>query len=593
MNLTIPRNKLHPQPQEIAVPHHLLMMIGENGCGKSAILEQVFQEYLENPEIRVICFTSGMNESYSPIFNAFVRESKRYWIDADNQDIDAAFNSFYFHGGWSKLLVFFATALKKHGRVRAYLQQRGYCDISEDGLEDDTSSMIQFTFRIDSYYIRTIQGALQNESENPEYKSIRKTIFHRLLANLAEHVIRYDFDFEKSQRRRNVWLAAKDIFNVFNSAKENEIFTFLSLATKNNRFIDLWRTELNLKALKMNDLSDGEFQLLTVYAILDLFDSENTIFLLDEIDSHLHYQNIQKLWTSLQNIQGRLLTTTHSADSIITNKPEVIRVVENGKIEINTTPLEIFKRLESLSDNDAYPFRMMGKLPYIALIDGKFDWVVFSHLAIKVFGDDATAVLDQITPIPCSSNYTNTGCMFGKQKIEWVKKLFERNQNGISTRHIFLICDKDELNSNDILNDGRVNRTHRDMMATTINDQAQCRLVSLLSWKRREIENYFLCESLLACHGLLDQIRNSVPPIHHASLSTGDNAGLAELDAKAILQPLYLKDDYANLATHEEGIDYNKVKALIDEIPAQEISDDIKTMFNYLRSKIQSHNTNP
>lgn len=593
MNLRIPSNKLHPQPQEIAVPEHLLMMIGENGCGKSAILEQVFQEYLENPDIKVICFSSGMNESYSPVFNEFVRRSRRYMIDSESHDIDAAFNSFYFHSGWSKLLIFFATALKKGGRVRTYLRDRGYCDISNDGLDDDTSTILQLTFRIDSHYIRTIQAALENEAENPEYSSIRKTIFHRLLTNLAEHSIRYDYDFEKSQRRRNVWLVARDIFNVFNSARENEIFTFLSLAAKNNRFIDLWRSELLLKNLKINDLSDGEFQLLTVYAILDLFDSENTIFLLDEIDSHLHYQNIQKLWTSLQKIKGRLLTTTHSADSIISNQPEVIRVVERGKIEVNTTPLEIFKRLESLSENDTYPYKMMAKVPYIALVENKFDWFVFSELVIKVEGNAATEILNQITPIPCSSNYDGAGCTFGGQKITWVKKFFERNPAGVSTRHVFLLCDKDELHQNEVGNDCRVRNPHQSKMINEIGNQNHSRIISLLSWKRREIENYLLCESLLTCYGLLDTIKAMVPANNHLNLSTGANEGIAELDVKAILKQLYLKDGYADLGTHEEGVDYNKVKALIDAIPAQEISDDITRMFNYLRSKIQPNNPNP
>jgi hypothetical protein len=51
----------------------------------------------------------------------------------------------------------------------------------------------------------------------------------------------------------------------------------------------------NVEELEFEQLSDGEYQLLSIYALIDLFDSENTIFLFDEIDSHLHFNNINKL----------------------------------------------------------------------------------------------------------------------------------------------------------------------------------------------------------------------------------------------------------------------------------------------------------
>lgn len=586
MEIKIPSNKLYPHPQKIEIPQQLLMMIGGNGCGKSAILEKVFQEYLEDPEKQVICFTSGLNESYSPVFNAFMRKSRRYLINAENQDIDAAFNSFYFHGGWSKVLVFFATALKRNGRVRQYLLEHGYCNVSNDGFEDDTSSSLQFTFRIDNWYIKTIQDAVEREAREPEFKSIRRTVFHRLLINLAEHYISREFDFEKSQRRRNTWLSAKDVVNVFNAAKENEIFTFLSLATKDARFINLWTCEMHLKGVKMNDLSDGEFQLLTVYAMLDMFDSPSTIFLFDEIDSHLHYQNVQKLWENLRGVRGKVLTTTHSADSIIANQSETIKLVENGKIEVQTTPIEIFKRLENLSENDTYSYRMIAKSPFIALVENKFDWFVFMMLAEKLIGEEAFAILNQVTPIPCSSNYDKTAQVFGKQKIDWVKKFFERNPGGVQTRHIFLICDKDEMRTNEIAENCMVQNPHRSRMEQEIGDQNKSRRTSLLSWKRREIENYLLSETLLARYEKLDDLKGMIAPRYHSNLSTGNNEGLTELDVKPLLKSLYLKDGYNELGTHEEGVDYQKLQNIIAEIPATEISEDIRSMFNFLRSKI-------
>lgn len=589
MELQISSNKLYPNPQQISIPQSLLMMIGENGCGKSAILEKVFQEYIEDPEKQVICFTSGLNESYSPIFNAFIRKSRRYLIDPENQDIDAAFRSFYFHSGWSKVLIFFATALKREGRVRQYFKERGYCNVSNDGLNDDISSALNFTFRIDTWYIRTIQAAVEKEANEPEFRSIRKTVFHRLLSYLAEKYINPDFDFEKSQRRRHVWLAAKDVATVLNGAKENEIFTFLSLATKDSRFINLWACELNLKGLKINDLSDGEYQILTVYAILDLFDSQNTIFLFDEIDSHLHYQNVQKLWESLQTIQGRIITTTHSADSIISNQPETIKLVERGKIEAATTPVEIFKRLECLSENDTYSFKMMARLPYIALVENVFDWFVFKNLCeIKVGKEETERVLSQVCAIPRSSNYDRTAQVFGKAKIDWCKKFFERNSNQVATRHIFLICDKDNLNPGEVGPDCRVHKPHGQRVIDEIGNQNNSNKVSLLSWKRREIENYFLSKTLLTKLGKLKDVHRMVASIHRSSLSNGNNEGLTDLDVKSFFQQFYLKEGYTAPDPEENGVDYQKLQNVISKIPAIEISKDIENMFVYLKNKIDN-----
>ena len=594
VRLPISPNKLCQEVQVIESSQNLLMMIGENGCGKSAILEKTFEEYLDNPEKQVVCFTSGMNESYSPIFNQFIRKNRRFLIESENEDINAAFNSFYFHGGWAKALIFFATALKRDGRVRQFLLEKRYCNVSGDGLNDDVSTTLNLSIRIDKWYIQTIQYALKREEDAPEFRSIRRTVFHRLFSNLAEQFIHREYDFERPQRRKWITLKANQIFDLFSSAKEKEIFTFLSLATKDNRFINQSNWELNLKGRKVQDLSDGEFQLLTVNAMLDLFDSPDTIFLFDEIDSHLHYQNVKKLWQNLRGVQGMVLTTTHSADSIVCNSPEVIKLVNQGKIEENTTPVEIFKRLEALSENDTYSYQMMAKLPFIALVENKFDWFVFREVCKIKVGVDEAAVLDKVSAIPCSSGHNTKDERFGMAKIRWAKKLFEICPESKTNCHVFMICDKDNYPiSNISRNAGNFEvtaRTDKDYLIEELGPQNTHRAI-LLSWKRREIENYLLSETMLSQNGKINDVKNLIAPMYQESLKNGSNVGLAEIDVKSILKNLYLKDGYTDLGTHEEGVDYEKLKNVIAQIPAREISDDISAMFNFLRSKIQPQNT--
>ncbi len=59
MELTLQPNKLHQAEQVVSVNNNILTLIGENGCGKSAILESVFEQYLENNDVNLICFSSG------------------------------------------------------------------------------------------------------------------------------------------------------------------------------------------------------------------------------------------------------------------------------------------------------------------------------------------------------------------------------------------------------------------------------------------------------------------------------------------------------------------------------------------------------
>ena len=46
MELEIPRNKIYNHPQTLTLDSSVMTFVGENGCGKSAILESIFKKYL-------------------------------------------------------------------------------------------------------------------------------------------------------------------------------------------------------------------------------------------------------------------------------------------------------------------------------------------------------------------------------------------------------------------------------------------------------------------------------------------------------------------------------------------------------------------
>ncbi|MBC8644678.1 hypothetical protein H9W95_13370 [Flavobacterium lindanitolerans] len=101
----------------------------------------------------------------------------------------------------------------------------------------------------------------------------------------------------------------------------------------------------------------------------------------------------------------------------------------------------------------------------------------------------------------------------------------------------------------------------------------------LLSWKRREIENYLLSPTLFDVKNCNDAVNALYNLPNYA---TGDNldniTDFRNGDFKTILRPMYNLD---GIGFNEEMLD-----EMISHIQADEISNDIETIYNYLRDTI-------
>src|SRR5690606_32079692 len=111
----------------------------------------------------------------------------------------------------------------------------------------------------------------------------------------------------------------------------------LSSGGSKSNFIDLNKTRMNLvknsnELLDLSDLSDGEFQILINASIVDLFDSEESIFLLDEIDAHLHPGVVSKVWKTFSDLQGYALSSSHNVVSISNSDYRKIFFLKNGDL---------------------------------------------------------------------------------------------------------------------------------------------------------------------------------------------------------------------------------------------------------------------
>lgn len=593
MEISIAKNKIYQSPQSFTIDKNVLTFVGENGCGKSAILESIFSKYLDNTEeqTRLITFSSGNNESFSSIFKQSIYKRKRFVVNNfdDEEKLENAINAFYFDKSWVRLLIFFSLALKREGKAIEYLKSKGFIDTDTDGV--DVSTHIGFSFRVRKYYGEKIVNAIKLEAEDYEQKSIRNTFFHEYLTKLTEKIHPHNHDFEEEGSRivkAWKWFEAKDAAIVLGTDTD-KTFSFLAWASLHDQFI--FRDECSLyfkDGIELNQLSDGEHQLLAIYSLIDLFDSENSLYLLDEVDSHLYYENIKKLWDVFGTISGKIITTTHSADSIILNEFSNIKLVEKGKIENDTVANNLLNRLEALSAGTDYKLSIAGKVKYLALVEDFSDWFIFIELCKKKIPNFDSGFQKQIHYIKCNSGFYNNGQIFGDSKIKWVNTFNQYSSQSI-TKSIFLLCDRDNLPIQDVQNSGwvisssNIKRQNRIQLRGSGNN----RFAYLMSWKRREIENYLLSHTMLTKHNKLNEINNMLAVNYQLQQgNSNDNDAVRNLDVKTMLQSLYLKDGLTHIPTDESGVDYNKLSTIIAEIPNNEISEDIENVYNFIAGKI-------
>lgn len=609
MTIEIPAYKYVQDNQTLDLStNKICTLIGENGSGKSTLLESIFSNYIDkenelrendeiqniNQSLRCIVFSSGQNELFSEIFNNYDKNARRY-----NREDEQTIRSFYFDYWWSRLLIFFATSLKKDGLVRTYLREKNYIDELN---EKDNSSYISFGFRVRKPLTDRIINE-HNREEKGEYidNSLIRSLYIRYLEKIIKKTIDSEYSFrEKETIKRivsqGIKLKANEVKDVL-GVEVDEIFTFIARASSS------WLSNFNLEDigfyfkndLELAQLSDGEYQLLSIYAIIDLFDNDNTMFLFDEIDSHLHFSNISKLWNILKTISGKVITTTHISESILNNDFNSISYIEKGKIVNDLVPKKVLEKISNVVNQEKFIYQICSKLENIVLIDDESDWEIFKELAKIKIGEDAVTLLKDIVAIKETSSYNSDFQLFGNEKMEFTKNIKAYSvANTINLKNIFMICDLDEYQITNINQNHQCVTTQKlkpyiDEIQKFNHNQTKA---YLLSWKRREILHYMISYSMLKEYNKLEELKNIANYIVSDEYINNnfDNDNNIKITSKANVK--FIK----KLMSKENGdvdadnwTDYDKLKQIIGKIPANEISEDIVKMYEFIKSKVESN----
>ncbi len=585
MIVEIPSYKYIDESQKIDLSTiRISTLIGENGSGKSTLLESIFKNYTG----KIISFSSGQNELFTNIYNDIKRNTFKKFqsINTDSEEI----KKYHFDYDYSRVLIFIALSLK-NGIVRKYLIENQYINSSL------SNTSLNIEFELPEYYLTAYNDARKKEEKEPEHNSIIKTYIHKYIERIIEKKIHSEYDFDKVIKKNNLTLTSDDLLSIFDEKDSWKIFTFISLT--NNSAIPIFNYR-NSKLLIKNDLefqqlSDGEYQLLSIYALIDLFDEVDTVFLLDEVDSHLHFNNISKLWNILKTISGKVITTTHISESILNNNFNSITYIEKGKIVNDLVPKKVLEKISNVVNQEKFIYQICSKLENIVLIDDESDWEIFKELAKIKIGEEAITLLKDIVAIKETSSYNSDFQLFGNEKIEFTKNIKAYSlANTINLKNIFMICDLDEyavsnigLNHQCIVTD-KLRPSINEIQKFNNNETSSY----LLSWKRREILHYMISCSMLKEYNKIKELKKIANYITekkfiNKNFDDDNNIKTAPKSKVKFIKQLMCKEN--GDADADNWTDYDKLKQIISKIPVNEISEDIVKMYEFIKSKVESN----
>lgn len=590
LTLSLAPNALYEERQVLNI-NKVATLIGENGSGKSSILHSIFKGQIEEPggSFQLICATSGQNENFSSYFE------KRLTSLRSRKDInDIDFSCLFFTQEDVRFLAFLAYTFKKNGLVFNFVN-------NHNSLRNNVSVKLKLKISVPAAYLKNVQQDQISEAKNYDHPSIRKRPFNQRLDTFLENIetlpeLETLLENGNGLKPTEVEITSEQFFDAFDGSREDAT-KFLIEGSYNKYFFLSSEMQLFLtNEIEFSLLSDGEYQFLFIASLIDLFDHDSSLFMFDEVDSHLHYKNVELLWTILSKTKGKVLTTTHLVDSIAENDYDSLFLVEKGQIKNEQKSQKLLERLKILSKSKVVELEIASKLDNICLIDYYNDWKIFELLVKKKELD--WNPLSFINPIAKSSGYSAAGDKFGASKIKWINELRDMKdylrackaevhgkESALHHQKItnaFLICDRDELPEANIDAGSGVKVTGIDYpeklnLGLPCPEKVNC---YLLAWKRREIKNYLLSYTALTQHNVLNQINNDdiAASNHLKPNSAADNDDIRRLNAKNVIDPL--------INTDGVGLDIEKLQAYIDLIPADEISEDITNMYNFITGKL-------
>ena len=321
-----------------------------DGTTLSTNLEEIHASYFPD---NVLIYYSGQNLNISGLLDKYESNYRR---NIDKAEVD---DSRVFIGigvEYKQLLLSIITFLPLDNQARRFVYEKL-------GLHDEQLSVVFKLKRPRKTYAKDVVieefdprthfwglKALPREFIDRLIKCIRGEFKHRDIYNNV--ALRYDLRIDIALFREEfVDLDAASLFNMFDNLKTLEMLDEIQANL----------TLLDGSKVNLNYFSDGQFQSVYIYSLVEIFKSKNSITLLDEPDSFLHPEWQFCFLSQMNSISksaastNQILMTSHSAATLMTSVTSSLNCIQktnNGNSEIVTLPKsEIIK---SLSGNKIF-----------------------------------------------------------------------------------------------------------------------------------------------------------------------------------------------------------------------------------------------
>ena len=166
----------------------------------------------------------------------------------------------------------------------------------------------------------------------------------------------------------------------------NEVFKYLYIAftPKNTKILENITIEYN-DNLKIEDFSEGEKKMILIKAALEFAGQEDSLFILDEPDAHIHLSNKMQIKKVLEEYEQnrQVIITTHSPTLTKAIPKEGIYCLEKGKVKEFKDIVEVTKYLANKEDI----YKLLFSKSNILIVEGKTD-DKYIKKAIELYKDE-------------------------------------------------------------------------------------------------------------------------------------------------------------------------------------------------------------
>jgi ABC-type multidrug transport system ATPase subunit len=152
-------------------------------------------------------------------------------------------------------------------------------------------------------------------------------------------------------------------------------YLYIAFTPDKKKMVENIIINFNNENLEIEDLSEGEKKLLLINAALEYAGQEDSLFILDEPDAHVHVNNKEQIINCFKPYlhNRQIIITTHSPTVTECVKDENVYMLNNGKIE-DQNKQEIIEEITGKFWNKHQQNSFLSsKKPIILLVEGAHD----------------------------------------------------------------------------------------------------------------------------------------------------------------------------------------------------------------------------